>query len=76
MTLSVGKEKDTMQKILLTLSLASLVLLGVYLSQEAWRGQEMLDQLRSDCDRRGGVMLEHKNVIMGGTNYKCVERLD
>jgi hypothetical protein len=52
----------------------ALVLLFVVLSQPAWRGEEMIAELRSDCDKVGGVMLEHKKMF--GTSYECAERLD
>lgn len=63
-----------MQKILLGVSLLMLVVLGVFLSREAWDGENMLKQLQSDCDKRGGVMLEHRGPF--GTNYSCASRLD
>lgn len=46
----------------------------VLLSQPVWRGEEILEELKSDCDKRGGVLLEHKKTF--GTNYQCASRLD
>lgn len=51
-----------------------MLALFVVLSQPAWRGEEMVRELQSDCDKRGGVMLEHKKTF--GTTYQCVSRLD
>lgn len=51
-----------------------VVVLGIFLSREAWDSENMLKQLQSDCDKRGGVMLEHKGWF--GTNYSCASRLD
>lgn len=52
----------------------ALLLLFVTLSQPAWRGEEMVAELKSDCAKVGGVMLEHKKMF--GTSYQCAERLD
>ncbi len=60
------------------LQTALIILLAIVafiaLSQPVWRGKEMIEELKSDCDKRGGVMLEHEKMF--GTNYKCVSRLD
>ena len=50
------------------------VLLFAVLFQPVWRGEEMLGEFRLDCDKRGGVFLEHKRLF--GTNYQCKSRLD
>lgn len=50
------------------------VLLFITLSQPAWRGEEMVAEFKSDCSKRGGVLLEHKKMF--GTSYECASRLD
>lgn len=52
----------------------ALVLLFVVLTQPAWRGEAMLAEMRANCDKVGGVMLEHKGMF--GNTYQCAERLD
>lgn len=52
----------------------AMVALFAALSQPAWRGEEMVAEMRSDCDKVGGVMLEHKKMF--GTTYKCSPRYD
>ena len=46
----------------------------IVLTQPAWRGEEMLIEFRADCDKRGGVFLEHQKTF--GTEYQCASRLD
>lgn len=50
------------------------VVMFVLLTQPAWRGDEMIAELKSDCQKRHGVMLEHKKMF--GTSYECASRLD
>lgn len=50
------------------------ILLFIVLLQPVYRGKEMIAELRSDCDKRGGVMLEYKKMF--GTSYECASRLD
>ena len=50
------------------------IVLFVLLSQPVWRGKEMVQELQSDCDKRGGVMLVHERTF--STQYQCVSRLD
>lgn len=49
----------------------ALVLLFVALSQPAWRGDEMIAELRSNCDKQGGIVLESKGLL--ANSYSCVE---
>lgn len=60
------------------LEIAIITLFGValfaVLSQPAWRGDEMIAEMRSNCDKVGGVMLENKRML--GTIYECAERKD
>lgn len=62
------------EKIMFGGVIVALVLLFIGLTQPAWRGEEMVAELRSDCDKRGGVMLEHEKTF--GTSYECASRLD
>lgn len=50
------------------------IILFVVLSQPAWRGKEMVAEMRTNCDKRGGVMLENKRTF--GIVYECAGRLD
>lgn len=61
---------DKLTTVLIVLAVAALF---VALSQPLWRGQEMVAEMRADCDKRGGVMLEHKKMF--GTEYECASRL-
>lgn len=57
--------------------LAVIIICGslfVLLSQSVWRGKEMIREFKLDCNKRGGVLLEHEEMF--GTEYKCVSRLD
>ncbi len=60
------------------LQTALIILLAVVafiaLSQPVWRGEEMRAEFSSDCDLRGGVLLEHEKMF--GTEYQCTPRLD
>ncbi len=53
-----------------------MVLLFLVLSQPAWRGDAMLAEMRANCDKVGGVMIETKQPLVGGSTFKCAERLD
>lgn len=56
------------------LAVLVLCLLFVVMSQPSWRGEEMTLEFKSDCAKRGGVLLEHKQMF--GTSYECASRLD
>jgi hypothetical protein len=34
-----------------------------------WDADEMIAELKSDCDKRNGVVIEHKKMF--GTEYSC-----
>lgn len=70
----IGHKEGPVEKILFYMVIAALGLLFVVLTQPAWRGEEMVAELKSDCAKVGGVMLEHKKMF--GTSYECAERLD
>jgi hypothetical protein len=55
-----------MTKLAITLSCAMLL---VALSQPIWRGPQIVAQIKSDCTKRGGVLLEHSSVF--GSTYEC-----
>ena len=48
--------------------------LFVILAHPLYRGKEMVQELKSDCDKRGGVMLIHTKTFV--IEYQCVSRLD
>lgn len=74
MTTYGGGEQGILEKIMLGGVILALILLFVTLSQPAWRGEEMLAEMRANCDKVGGVMLESKKMF--GTSYECAERKD
>lgn len=49
------------------------IVMFIVLSQPAWRGEQMVAELKSDCQKRGGVMLEHKKMF--GIEYQCASQL-
>ena len=53
-----------------------VVPLGLFLimAQPLYRSEEMIAELQSDCDKRGGVMLKHEKTF--STSYSCTSRLD
>jgi hypothetical protein len=57
---------------------ATAILLGILLfiamSQPIWRGEEMVAQFKTNCDKRGGVLLENKGIF--GITYQCASHLD
>lgn len=74
MTTYGGGESTIIDKIGMGMVIAALCLLFVVLTQPAWRGEEMVAEMKSDCSKVGGVMLEHKKMF--GTSYECAARLD
>jgi len=56
---------------MLGLLILAMLLLGVVGGEPYFRGQEMADEFKSNCDKRGGLLLESKRMM--GTNYQCVE---
>lgn len=76
MTNYIGHKETIVDKVMFGFVIAALVLLGVTLTQPAWRGQDMLKEYRANCDKVGGVMLETKQPVIGGTTYQCSPRLD
>lgn len=67
-------KETNLQKILSIAILLLMIALFIVLAQPVWRGREMAEQFKSDCYKRGGVLLEHKGLF--GINYKCTSRLD
>ena len=51
--------------------IVALVLLAVIGSEPYVRGDEMLEEYKSNCDKVGGIILEKKRWM--GTEYLCVE---
>lgn len=74
MTTYIGPEESTVEKILFGAVVASLVLLFVVMIQPVFHREEMVAELKSDCKKVGGVMLEHERMF--GTSYECAERKD
>lgn len=72
MTTYIGTESTWVDKIGITGVILAMLLLFVAISQPMWRGQEMLAEMRSNCEKVGGVMLENKRML--GTSYECAER--
>ncbi len=64
----------TMEKIYTFTAILLGIALTITFTQPAWRGEEMLKDFKSNCDKRGGVLLEDERTF--GTNYQCVSRLD
>lgn len=61
-------------KILIGILVVAMVALFAALSQPAWRGQQMVAQLKSDCAKRGGVVIDDPGMF--GDTYSCESRLD
>ncbi|GEM_PF-2050313 len=71
--MTIGHEAGILEKAIYWLGLAAIVLLGIAMAQPIWRGEEMVKELRSDCDKRGGVMIEHERLF--GNFYTCASKL-
>lgn len=69
-----GYELGILDKMLMAMAVGAFILLGVAFAQPAWRGDDMLRQMRANCDKVGGVMLESKGMF--GSNYQCSPRFD
>lgn len=72
--MTYGSEPNWVDKVGFIGVMLALGLLFVVLSQPAWRGEEMLAEMRANCDKVGGIMLETKNFL--GTTYECSPRYD
>lgn len=62
------------EKVLMWVCVALMVPLFIVLSQPAWRGKEMVAQMKANCDKIGGVMLETKGLL--ANSYECSPRYD
>lgn len=73
-----GNEKHSKIQTLMFwgLIVPALILLFAVLTQPAWRGEQMLAEMRANCDKVGGVMLETKQPLVGGSTYECSPRYD
>lgn len=69
-----GSKSGIIDKIGFAGVIGALILLFIALTQPIWNGRDMVAELKSDCDRRGGVVLQHK--FMFGDSYECASRLD
>lgn len=71
----IGHKPGPVENILFYVMIAVVVGgLGLIMLQPIYRGDAMVAELKSDCVKRGGVMLEHKKMF--GTSYECASRLD
>lgn len=70
----MGHKPGAFENVAFAILIAALCLMFVVMSQPAWRGGEMIAELKSNCAKQGGVILENKGMF--GTSYKCAERLD
>jgi hypothetical protein len=52
----------------------AIIFMMIMGSQEYWRGDEMASNYKDDCQKVGGVLLEHK--VPMGTTYECSPRYD
>lgn len=73
MTDYIGHKETVVDKIMFGGVIAALVLMFVVFSQPAWRGEEMAAGFKSDCAKRGGVLLQHEGFL--GTTYECASNL-
>ena len=71
---TIGHEPGAIDKLLLGLVIIALIMLFITLMQPVWRGDDMINEFKLDCQKRGGVLLEHKGMF--GTTYECASRLD
>ena len=69
-----GGKESPIEKIGFFLLIGAMVLLFITLLQPVWRGQDMVAELKDDCAKRGGVVLQHEKMF--GTSYECTSRLD
>lgn len=67
----IGHKPGPVDNVLFGLVIVALCALFVVLTQPAWRGEQMVAEMRDRCDQRGGIMLEDKKAF--GTSYECVE---
>lgn len=74
MTYDLHSESKLEKFMFFGLVVPALILLFIVLSQPAWRGEAMAREFKSDCAKRHGVLLEHKNAF--GIHYQCASRLD
>lgn len=74
MSTRIGGQSSAMDKVCIGLSILMGIILFAALSQPAWRGDAMVAELKSDCQKQHGVMLEHKKMF--GTEYECAPYLD
>ena len=61
-------------KLWLLTSILLAIGLFIALSQPIWNSKKLIEEFKSDCGKRGGVLLENKELF--GTEYKCASRLD
>lgn len=74
MTTFGSGETTWIEKIGVASLVVAIALLFVAMSQPYWRGDDMKQAFVSDCEKRGGVLLIHKQIL--GTSYECASRLD
>lgn len=74
MATQIGSNPGIGEKIGFAGVIAALGLLLVAMTQPVWRGEAMINELKADCSKRHGIVLEHKKMF--GTSYECVSRLD
>lgn len=74
MSTVIGQRSKLEDRIWIALCVMAGLTMFVLLSQPAWRGEEMIAELKSDCEKRHGIILEHKKTF--STSYECASRLD
>lgn len=74
MTTYNNHKSTIMDKVWIVLLAGAMIALFLAMSQNYWRGDDMLSQMKANCAEVGGTMTDTKGVL--GTTYKCSPRLD
>lgn len=66
----IEPKQDGLDKVLFLFGIGASVLLFVALTQPVWRGDEMLAEMKANCDKVNGIMIE-RSTMFGSKTHKC-----
>jgi hypothetical protein len=66
---TINKTSKAFNIIWIIASIGLALALFYPLARVLWDSDEMIAELKSDCDKRGGIVIGHKKTF--GTDYSC-----
>jgi ammonia channel protein AmtB len=67
--MKINKTSKTYDIMWVVMSILLSCVLFYPMARVLWDGDKMVAELKSDCNKRGGIVIEHQKTF--GTDYSC-----